>query len=129
MARAQSQEIAREARFRNEAGQQLMQCLQVQALLEREHVQAVVEYLDAKKVADGLRARIGPVAIARALPFIKRIQEQQVELAAVQRRHSALEEDMRSSKILYSDSLAELDQITQRVHVARQDFEARTAIH
>lgn len=102
-------------------------CGQERESTEREHGRLLVEYQEAQRTADALRKKVGSTSIRKAQPFFQLLQAHQAELATEQHRISALEENARACKGVYSKSMQDLSNISNAVHEARRKSSADLA--
>lgn len=100
----------------------VLQCQQERDFREQEYARALQEFQGAQQSLEAWRLQIGDAMIKRMLPSFRELQKHQATLAEEQSRINALTERIRLSKVVYHNSMRELDKISEAVHTARKDF-------
>lgn len=99
----------------------VLKCQQERDHREVEYANALREFQEAQETTEAWRAQLGDLAIKRALPSFRQLQQHQETLAGEQCRIKALTERVRHSKAAYHNSMRALDRISNAVHEARRE--------
>jgi len=101
-----------------------LKCQQERDQCEREYAVVLKEYEKAKAAAEKCRTVVGNDKVQKIAPCFRKMQQVQLELDEIQKVLSLLQDDIKSAKSTYKDSMASLDRISTSVHDVRREYKA-----